>query len=126
LAAAKHLMSVRLDRESVSVGNLVLEPFDFRAQELENRAAFCTDHVVVMGMKKFVLEASEAVSELDRLGELRVHEDFQGTVNRRSPYTGILSANDAIEIIHGHVTARIEKMSQHDDPLLRVFHTVLG
>jgi len=126
LAAAKHLMSVRLDRESVSLGNLVLEPLDFRAQELENRAAFRTDHVIVMGMKKFVLEASETVPELDRLGELRVHEDFQGAVNRRAPYAGMLSANDAIEIIHGHVTARIEKMSQHDDPRLRVFQTVLG
>jgi len=119
-------MSVRLDRESVSLGNLILEPLDFRAQELENRAAFRTDHVIVMGMKKFVLEASETVPELDRLGELRVHENFQGAVNRRSPYAGVLSANDAKEVIHGHVTARIEKMPQHHDPLLRMFQTVLG
>ena len=125
LAAAENLMAVRLDQEAISVGDLILEPLDLRAQELENSAALRTNHVIVMGVKKFVLEASEAVPELDRLGELRGHEDFQRAVNRRSANPGIFSANDPIEIIDGHVTARIEKMPQHANPLLRMFQTVL-
>ena len=124
LTAAEHLMAVGLDDEAVGVGNLVLETLDLRTHELQDRAAFDANHMIMVSMTKLVLEADQAVLELDRLRELGIHEHLEGTVDRGAPDTGMLSMDHAVEIVRGHVPAGVEEVPEDALALLRVFEAV--
>jgi len=124
LTVAEHLMAVGLDDEAVRLSNLVLETLDLRTHELQDGAAFDANHMIVVSMAKFVLEAGEAVPELDRVRELGGHEHFEGAVDRGAPDTGMLSMDDAVEIVRCHMSAGVEEVPEDALALLGVFESV--
>lgn len=115
-----------LDAEPVCVRDLVLEPLDVGAQELENRPALGAYHVVVVGVAKLVLETRQPVLELDRTRELGIDEDLERTIDRRSTDAGMVSTNDPVEIIHGHVATGLEEVLEDDLALTRMLEPVRG
>ncbi len=125
LAPTEYLMAVRLDVETVSVGNFILQPLDIRTDELQNRAALDANHVIVVGVTKFVLEASQAVSELDRIGELRIAEHFQRSIDCSASDPRVFAMDHPVEVIHGHMTAGLQEVLQNGLALLRMFEAIL-
>lgn len=117
-------MAVGLDDEAVRLGNLVLETLDLLAHELQDGAAFDANHMIVVSMAEFVLEAGEAVTELDRVCELGIHEHLEGAVDRGAPDTGMLSMDDAVEIVRRHVPAGVEEVLEDGLALFRMFEAV--
>jgi hypothetical protein len=71
----------------------------------------------VQSMSKLVLESCEAVFQLDGLCKIRVDENLEGTVNRRSADSRVFPMDDAIEVVYRHVAAGLEEVLQDDLPL---------
>lgn len=124
LAPAENLMSMGLDRKAVIVGYLVLEALDLGTHELQNGAALDADHVVMVGVPELVLESSETVSKLDGVRELSVDENLECSIDRRPSDSGMLAMDDPVQVIDGHVAARIEEVFEDGLSLFRVLEAV--
>jgi hypothetical protein len=65
-------VSVRIDCETVLLRELDLQLLDFVASKLDDGAAASADHMVVMILVVDMLETSNSVPKLDRLGQLGI------------------------------------------------------
>ena len=125
LTDAEYLMTVGIDHEPVRLRNLILQPLDLGAHELDDGPALDTNHVIVVLVLVAVLEAREAVPELDGVGQARLSKELQRTVDGRAANLGMLPVDDAVEVVHGHVTGRVQEVLDDDLALAGMFELVV-
>src|SRR5512134_2120704 len=83
-AEAEDVVAMPLDDEADVGRDLVLDPLDVGARELEDRVAGVADEVVVVLTLVLPLEAGLAL-QLQLLGEARGVQELEGPVDRGAP-----------------------------------------
>ena len=106
--------------------DFTLELLNRLTRKLHDDPAMRANDVVVVLVFVSVLESSKSVLELDGLGQLCVAEEFQCSINRRSPNLGMCTLNDLVELIDRRVTFGVEKELENDFALPGMLEIVLG
>ncbi len=112
--------------KAVSPSDLFLESLYLTAGELDDSPAFVAHHVIVVLVVVQMLEAGQAVFELDGFGELCITQELERPVDSGATDLGVGALSHSIEVINRHVPFVGKEMFEDDLALTRMFEPVLG
>jgi len=107
-------------------GNLLLQLFDARIFEFDNRAAPNADQMIVVRFAVCGFVTGLAITEMPRLGNTGVGEKAEGSINSGITDGGVLFPKPQIKLLGGQVGGAAQKLIQNDLPLSGRFQPLLG
>ena len=92
--------------------DLLFDLSDLGREELDRRAAFRADHVVVAAAVVLVFIARDAVVKRDFAGEAATSEQFKRPVDGGESDAGIFFLDQAVQFVGGEMLTRFEERAQ--------------
>src|SRR5512141_724476 len=124
-AAAEDVVAVAVDAEAQAGGDLLLDPLDLRALELDDLAAGPADEVVVVVAAQRRLEARLAAQQ-QFARQPGVLEELQGAVDGGAPDLRVAPLHHLEQVLHRDVLARPQEGVEDHLALRAALLAVLG
>jgi len=124
-ADADNAQQMLCDFESVFGGHRILNRFQFCGIELDDLAAFRTDHVVVVLMLIVVLVMSAAIAKPYFARQPGISQKFESAVHRGMADGWVFRLHQAIEVLAGEMIFSAQKHIQNQLALGRSLETLL-